>query len=51
MATQSGGRRFGGDFRSRKLPYQRAELYAKFLAMNKMTVLGMPQGQWVLASR
>jgi hypothetical protein len=41
-------RSFGGDFRSRKLDYQRAELYAKSLAMNRMTELGMPQGQWVL---
>nr|WP_044882590.1 hypothetical protein [Neochlamydia sp. EPS4] len=41
-------RSFGGDFRSRKIDYQRAELYAKSLAMNKMTALGMPQGQWVL---
>jgi hypothetical protein len=36
-------RSFGGDFRSRKLAYQQAELYAKSLAMNKTTKLGMPQ--------
>ncbi|WP_213156160.1 transposase [Neochlamydia sp. AcF65] len=41
-------RSFGRDFRSRKLDYQRAELSTKPLAMNKMTALGMTQGQWVL---
>ncbi|BBI17789.1 hypothetical protein [Neochlamydia sp. S13] len=41
-------RSFGEDFRSRKLDYQRAGLYAKHLEMNKMAKFGMPQGQWVL---
>ncbi|HVW99293.1 MAG TPA: IS5 family transposase [Candidatus Babeliaceae bacterium] len=38
---------FGGSFRSRELKRQKAELYAKSLAMNKMTQLGMPKGEWV----
>jgi len=42
-------RMFGGDFRSRELRRQRAELYAKSIAMNKMTSLGMPKGQWLVA--
>ena len=40
---------FGEDFRSRRLEYQQAELYAKCLAMNKMTELGMPRGLWKIA--
>ncbi|BBI16428.1 MULTISPECIES: hypothetical protein [unclassified Neochlamydia] len=36
-------RSFGGDFPSRKLAYQQAELYAKSLAMNKRTKLEMPK--------
>jgi hypothetical protein len=40
---------FGGNFRSRKLSHQKAELYAKSVAMNKMTRLGMPKGLWVVA--
>ena len=38
---------FGDDFRSRELRRQKAELYAKSIALNKMTRLGMPCGQWV----
>jgi len=38
---------FGGEFRARELKKQKAELYAKSIAMNKMTRLGMPKGQWV----
>lgn len=38
---------FGGSFRSRKLAYQRTELYAKSLVMNQMTKLGMPLGYWI----
>jgi len=38
---------FGGDFRSKELSRQKAELYAKSLAMNKMTRLGMPKGTWI----
>jgi hypothetical protein len=33
---------FGGNFRSRILPTQRAELYAKSLVINRLTRLGMP---------
>lgn len=39
-------RMFGSDFRSRELRRQKAELYAKVVAMNKMTELGMPRGHW-----
>lgn len=38
---------FGGEFRSREHKKQKAELYAKSIAMNKMTQLGMPKGEWV----
>jgi len=34
---------FGGNFRSRETRRQKAELFAKSIAMNKMTQLGMPQ--------
>ncbi len=40
---------FGGDLKSRKIPNQRGEVYAKSVAMNKMTDLGMPRGKWVKA--
>lgn len=40
---------FGGEFRSREFNRQKAELYAKSIAMNKMTRLGMPKGEWVAA--
>lgn len=40
---------FGGDFRSRELRRQKAELYAKSIALNKMTQLGMPKGRWLVA--
>jgi hypothetical protein len=40
---------FGSDFRSRELRRQKAELYAKSIALNKMTQLGMPQGRWLVA--
>jgi len=40
---------FGGAFRSRELRRQKAELYAKSIALNRMTRLGMPQGQWLAA--
>ncbi|MBS4164967.1 hypothetical protein NEOC65_000013 [Neochlamydia sp. AcF65] len=36
---------FGGDFRFRKLAYQRAELHVKSLAINKSTKRRMPKGQ------
>jgi hypothetical protein len=38
---------FGGDFRSRTMQNQKAELYARSIAMNKMTSLGMPKGAWI----
>jgi len=40
---------FGGQLRARKLKNQRAESYAKCLAMNKMSRLGMPKGEWITA--
>jgi IS5 family transposase len=38
---------FGPGFRSREWGRQQAELYAKSVALNKMTRLGMPKGRWV----
>jgi hypothetical protein len=38
---------FGSDLKARGLRRQRAETYAKALAMNKMTRLGMPKGVWL----
>ena len=40
---------FGGKLRTRKIPNQRGEIYAKSMALNKMTGLGMPKGRWVRA--
>ncbi|MGE0198132.1 MAG: IS5 family transposase [Parachlamydiales bacterium] len=40
---------FGGEFRARKLKRQKAELYDKSIAMNKMTLLGMPKSERVAA--
>jgi hypothetical protein len=40
---------FGGNFRSRELRRQKVELYAKSIALNKMTRLGMPRGRWLAA--
>jgi hypothetical protein len=40
---------FGGEFRAREFKRQKAELYAKSIAMNKMTRLGMPKSIWVAA--
>jgi len=37
----------GGNLRSRKLPTQQGEIYAKCCALNVMTSLGMPQGEWI----
>lgn len=42
-------RLFGSDFRSRELRRQKAELYAKSIAMNTMTRLGMPKGRWTVS--
>jgi len=49
MAMSRFKRIFGGEFRARELKKQKAELYAKSIAMNKMTRLGMPKGEWVTA--
>lgn len=40
---------FGAKLRSRKMAYQRAEVFAKAQAMNKMTSLGMPKGKWEIS--
>jgi hypothetical protein len=40
---------FGGELKSRKIPNQRGEVYAKSIALNRMTRLGMPDGKWVAA--
>lgn len=40
---------FGGELKSRKMPNQRGEIYAKSIVLNKMTSLGMPEGKWVPA--
>lgn len=38
---------FGGNLMARKLDRQNGEVYAKALAMNRMTEMGMPVGEWV----
>jgi hypothetical protein len=38
---------FGSNLMARKLDRQKAETYAKSLAMNRMTAMGMPIGEWV----
>ena len=38
---------FGSDLKARNVHRQKAEVYAKAIAMNKMTRLGMPKGAWV----
>ena len=40
---------FGESLKTRKLSNQRAEVYAKAMALNKINSLGMPKGKWVLA--
>jgi hypothetical protein len=40
---------FGEKLQSRKLENQRGEVYAKSMALNKMTSLGMPRGEWMAA--
>ena len=40
---------FGEKLQSRKLANQRGEVYAKSIALNKMTTLAMPKGKWVMA--
>ena len=37
----------GGSLRSRRMPNQKAEVLAACLAINKMTGLGMPLGEWI----
>lgn len=39
----------GDKLQARKLNNQRGEVYAKSKALNKMTALGMPKGEWVAA--
>ncbi len=38
---------FGAKLTTRDFRRQKAELYAKSMAMNRMTELGMPKGKWV----
>ena len=38
---------FGNSLMARTLCRQRAEVYAKSIAMNRMTSLGMPKGVWI----
>jgi hypothetical protein len=38
---------FGENLMARKLDRQKGEAYAKALAMNRMTEMGMPVGEWV----
>ncbi|MDX8430593.1 MAG: hypothetical protein SNF33_03975 [Candidatus Algichlamydia australiensis] len=38
---------FGDKLKTRKLKNQRAEAYAKSVAMNKISSLGMPKGEWI----
>ena len=40
---------FGNNLRSRNLKKQRAETRAKCEALNVMTKLGMPKGEWLAA--
>ncbi|MBS4170457.1 Uncharacterized protein NEOC95_001185 [Neochlamydia sp. AcF95] len=42
-------RSFRGNLPSRKLSYQREELYAKSLGANKMAKIGMHKERWMLA--
>jgi hypothetical protein len=37
---------FGSNLMAREYSRQKAEIYAKSVAMNKMTQLGMPKGIW-----
>jgi hypothetical protein len=39
---------FGGNLMARDLHRQSGETFARSLAMNRMTQLGMPKGEWVL---
>jgi hypothetical protein len=41
---------FGGGLTARKPAQQQAEVRAKTIALNRMTNLGMPKGEWVLES-
>ena len=38
---------FGNNLVAREKRRQKAEVYAKSMAMNRMTQLGMPQGNWL----
>jgi hypothetical protein len=39
----------GGELKSRKIPNQRGEVFAKSIVLNRMANLGMPKGCWVMA--
>ncbi|MCC5831567.1 MAG: IS5 family transposase [Chlamydiales bacterium] len=41
-------RLFGGSLSCRKDRYQKAEVFAKCLVMNRMNSLGMPKGKWII---
>lgn len=38
---------FGGSPACRKDRYQKAEVFAKCLVINKMNSIGMPKGKWI----
>lgn len=40
---------FGGSLACREEPYQKAEVYAKCLVLNRMNSLGIPKGKWIKA--
>ncbi len=40
---------FGSSLKCRRMSYQKAEVFAKCLAINRMNSLGMPRGKWVYA--
>jgi len=39
---------FGGSLKSRKMSNQKAEVYSRCLAINRMNSLGMPKGRWTV---
>ena len=41
---------FGSRLKARSWEGQQSEIYAMCLALNRMTNLGMPQGEWVAAA-
>ena len=40
---------FESSLKCRRMTYQKAEVFAKCLAINRMNSLGMPKGKWVYA--